>query len=71
MFAVAAETGWPEERILFMPLARLAQYQHCLLRRNGVRTNWGHSNTDGLDIGNQLALLRAQWSDSVDADAES
>jgi hypothetical protein len=39
VFAVAAETGWPEERILFMPLARLAQYQHCLLRRNGVRTH--------------------------------
>jgi hypothetical protein len=41
VFAIAAETGWPEERILFIPLARLAQYQHCLLRRNGVRTNWG------------------------------
>lgn len=38
VFAVALETGGAEERILFMPLARLAQYQHCLLRRNGVRT---------------------------------
>ncbi len=25
---------------MFMPLARLVQYQHCLLRRNGVRTEW-------------------------------
>ena len=38
VFAIAAETGWPEDKILFLPLARLAQYQHCLLRRNGVRT---------------------------------
>ncbi len=40
MFAIAAETGWPEDRVLFMPLARLTQYQHCLLRRNGVRVAW-------------------------------
>ena len=40
MFAVAAEKGWSEERILFMPQARLAQYQHYILRRNGVSTNW-------------------------------
>jgi len=26
--------------VLFMPLARLAQDQHCLFRRNGVRTSW-------------------------------
>jgi hypothetical protein len=38
VFVLAAETGWPEERILHMPQARLARYQHCLLRRNGVRT---------------------------------
>jgi hypothetical protein len=47
VFAVAAETGWPEERIIFMPLARLAQYQHCLLRRNGVRTHWSNSSGRG------------------------
>ncbi|MCF7675003.1 MAG: hypothetical protein K9M97_06645, partial [Akkermansiaceae bacterium] len=40
VFAIAAETGWSEERILFMPMSRLAQYQHCLLRRNGVRAHW-------------------------------
>jgi hypothetical protein len=38
VFAVAAEAGWPKERILFMPQARLAQYQQCLSRRNAVRT---------------------------------
>ena len=63
MFAVAAETGWPEERIIFMPLARLAQYQHCLLRRNGVRTNW--SNAGGGSIRDQLESLRLQWEQST------
>ena len=61
MFAVAAETGWPEERILFMSLARLAQYQHCLLRRNGVRTSWSHAETGMLTIKKQLETLRALW----------
>lgn len=46
VFAIAAETGWPEERILFMPLARLAQYQHCVLRKNGVRTTWMITGTE-------------------------
>ena len=61
MFAIAAETGWPEERILFMPLARLAQYQHCLLRRNGVRTNWGHSETEQTTLRDQLEALCVRW----------
>ena len=61
MFAVAAETGWPEERILFMPLARLAQYQHCLLRRNGVRTNWSNAGSIGIGAAEQIARLRIQW----------
>jgi hypothetical protein len=30
VFTVAAATNWPEERVLFMPLTGLAQYQHCL-----------------------------------------
>ena len=67
MFAVAAETGWPEERILFMPLARLAQYQHCLLRRNGVRTHWSQTGTEGMSLGEQLAALRLHWRESVDS----
>ncbi len=61
MFAVAAETGWPEERILFMPLARLAQYQHCLLRRNGVRTSWSASEAGGSSLRDHLETLREQW----------
>jgi hypothetical protein len=61
VFAIAAETGWPEERILFMPLARLAQYQHCLLRRNGVRTNWGHYGDEDGDLRGQLEALRGRW----------
>jgi hypothetical protein len=55
VFAIAAETGWPEERILFMPLARLAQYQHCLLRRNGVRTSWSFA---GVDLRETLERMR-------------
>jgi hypothetical protein len=68
VFAIAAETGWPEERILFMPLARLAQYQHCLLRRNGVRTNWGHFGDDEGGLREQLETFRGRWTseDQVD-----
>ena len=61
MFAVAAETGWSEERIMFMPLARLAQYQHCLLRRNGVRTNWSASGSEHGTLREQLKALRVRW----------
>jgi hypothetical protein len=61
VFAVAAETGWPEERILFMPLARLAQYQHCLLRRNGVRTTWSQSNIGTPSLREELESLRGRW----------
>jgi hypothetical protein len=50
-----------------MPLAKLAQYQHCLLRRNGVRTRWSSSNDETASIGDQLAALRLQWRESVDA----
>jgi hypothetical protein len=59
VFAIAAETGWPEERILFMPLARLAQYQHCLLLRNGVRTEWSLISQES-DAKLTLQRLRAE-----------
>jgi hypothetical protein len=62
VFAIAAETGWSEERILFMPLARLAQYQHCLLRRNGVRTAWTVAGSTGNAPSQFIRLLREQWS---------
>ena len=65
MFAVAAETGWSEQRIIFMPLARLAQYQHCLLRRNGVRTHWSNLGTGQGTIRDQLEALRLQWEQST------
>ncbi len=61
MFAIAAETGWPEERILFMPLARLFQYQHCLLRRNGVRANWSSTRDNQISFREQLEMLRGLW----------
>jgi hypothetical protein len=58
---MAAETGWPEERILFMALARLAQYQHCLLRRNGVVVYWSgtHSGSGGVRLA--IEALRDRW----------
>jgi hypothetical protein len=65
VFAVAAETGWPEERIIFMPLARLAQYQHCLFRRNGVRTTWSSTGTGQGALRDQLDALRLQWKQST------
>ena len=61
MFALAAETGWSEERILFMPLARLAQYQHCLLRRNGVRTDWSRGEAGASTLREQMEALRERW----------
>jgi hypothetical protein len=61
VFAIAAETGWPEERILFMPLARLFQYQHCLLRRNGVRANWSSTGEVQISLREQLEALRVRW----------
>jgi hypothetical protein len=61
VFAVAAETGWPEERILFMPLARLAQYQHCLLRRNGVRTGWSCAGIEQKSLRDQLQSLKSKY----------
>ncbi|MCX6880839.1 MAG: hypothetical protein NTW21_44620 [Verrucomicrobia bacterium] len=61
VFAVAAETGWPEERIPFMPPARLAQYQHCLLRRNGVRACWSGAGTEQDTLREQLEALRVRW----------
>ncbi len=65
MFAIAAETGWPEERILLMPLARLFQYQHCLLRRNGVRAHWSSTGESQTSLREQLEALRVRWGGSA------
>jgi hypothetical protein len=61
---VASETGWSEQRILFMPLSRLAQYQHCLFRQNSVRTHWSNSSTGTTSLKDQLEALRNQWKQS-------
>jgi len=61
VFAIAAETGWGEDRILCMPLARLSQYQHCLLRRNGVRTHWSGGAGGSTGLRDELAPLRRLW----------
>jgi hypothetical protein len=54
-----------------MPLARLTQYQHCLLRRNGVRTHRVNPTGQHVPLQEQFAALRSQWIASVDADFES
>ena len=54
-----------------MPLARLAQYQHCLFRRNSVRTRWSNANPDGTDLREQIRALRLQWRGAVDSDSET
>jgi len=71
VIAVAAETGWPEERIMSMPMARLAQYQHCLLRRNGVRTGWSATKDGGTSLRDQLTVLRARWNRWDDSDNQA
>jgi len=62
VFSLAAETGWSEERIMSMPLSLLTQYQHCLFRRNGVRTSWGTIAVAQATLREQLEALRIRWS---------
>ncbi len=54
-----------------MPLARLAQYQHCLFRRNSIRTRWSTEDSSGTDLREQIKALRLQWHRSVDAEDEA
>ncbi|MDB2673823.1 hypothetical protein N9Y81_02590 [Akkermansiaceae bacterium] len=54
-----------------MPMARLAQYQHCLFRRNSIRTRWSSAEPSGTDLREQIQALRLQWHRSVDADDEA
>jgi hypothetical protein len=44
-----------------MPLARLAQYQHCLLRRNGVRTGWSATQQEGSAKLALVQLKQKNW----------
>ncbi len=42
---------------MVMPMARLAQYQHCLLRSNGTRTHWCGSGEGGIGLREQMENL--------------
>ena len=44
-----------------MPLARLAQYQHCLLRRNGTAARWGNTAGVSASVLDELRALRERW----------
>jgi hypothetical protein len=49
-----------------MPLARLAQYHHCLLRRNGVRAHWSATRDGGTNLREQLEALRLLWNNRTE-----
>ena len=56
-----------------MPMAKLAQYQHCILRRNGVSAYWS-SDPGGeavKDVSATMEKFRLQWRAQVDAEPES
>ena len=58
---------------MFMPMARLAQYQHCLFRRNAVRTRWCEptNDTDGRESAeDEFNRMRQSWQASVDSAEE-
>ncbi len=44
-----------------MPLARLAQYQHCLLRRNGVTTCKSGTQRESGGVIQVIEALRDRW----------
>ena len=44
-----------------MPLARLAQYQHCLLRRNGTAVRWSNTGGVSASVLDELRVLRERW----------
>jgi len=54
-----------------MLMTRLAQYQHCLFRRNSVRTRWSNAITDAPSFRDQMEALRQQWRGAVDSDPEA
>ena len=59
---------------MFMPMAKLAQFQHCIMRRNGTRTVWSLSmddETGSRDLGERMAALREQWLGKVDSDPDA
>ena len=61
---------------MFMPMARLAQFQHCVMRRNGARTVWSNdvdepANGGSRDLAARLATLREQWLGTVDSDPDA
>ena len=59
-----------------MPMAKLAQFQHCVMRRNGARTVWS-SDVDepnhggSRDLATRLATLRELWLGTVDSDPDA
>ena len=71
VFSIAAETGWSEEMILMMPLAKVAQYQHCIFRRNDIRTRWSTVGEGAKPLKEILSTVKNRWNEAVDSDQET
>jgi hypothetical protein len=60
---------------MFMPLALLAQYQHCIMRKNNTRTTWTHdvdeSGTPTGSLEDRMKSLREMWLGEVDSHPEA
>ena len=56
-----------------MSLAKLAQYQHCAMRRNAVRTRWSNDTGEHAaePIADLLERYRLKWVESVEAPPET
>ena len=55
-----------------MSLAKLAQFQHCAMRRNAVRTRWSNDTGEHAaePIADLLERYRLKWVESVEVPSE-
>jgi hypothetical protein len=54
-----------------MPLARLVQHQHCMFRRNGVKTHWNSTEDGQVNLREQLETLRVKWGVVDDSEGQA
>ena len=55
---------------MFMPLARLVQYQHCAMRRADMRVFWSNDSDVTQSLADQFASIRDTWMAAVDAEPD-
>lgn len=58
---------------MHMALPKVMQYQHCLMRHNGMRTRWDATWGDGPaeSVAEQLAKMRDHWRKKVDEEEKA